>query len=62
MITEELKTVNEWDKTFPKSSTVGHTKVTFINRYGITLCADMYTLKMRAKKCLHLLSADRLAQ
>lgn len=43
MITEELKMVNEWDKTFPKSSKVGHTKVTFINRYGITLCADMYT-------------------
>lgn len=50
MITEELKTVNEWDKTFPKSSTVGHTKVTFINRYGITLCADMYTPENAGEK------------
>lgn len=32
----------EWDKTFPKSDKVDHSKVTFINRYGITLAADMY--------------------
>lgn len=32
----------EWDKTFPKSDKVNHKKVTFPNRYGITLAADMY--------------------
>lgn len=45
MITEELKMVTEWDKTFPKSDKVEHKKVTFINRYGITLAADMYKPK-----------------
>ena len=39
---EELNLVNEWDKTFPKSDKVNHKKVTFHNRYGITLVADMY--------------------
>lgn len=42
---EELKLVSEWDKTFPKSDKVDHSKVTFINRYGITLAADMYVPK-----------------
>ncbi|MBR3145520.1 MAG: alpha/beta hydrolase [Clostridia bacterium] len=42
---EELKLTNEWDKTFPKDERVDHKKVTFINRYGITLAADMYTPK-----------------
>ena len=32
----------EWDKTFPKSELVNHSKVTFHNRYGIELAADMY--------------------
>lgn len=45
MKTEELKLVAEWDKTFPKSDKADHKKVTFINRYGITLAADMYTPK-----------------
>ena len=36
---------NEWDKTFPKSEKVEHKKVTFHNRYGITLAADMYIPK-----------------
>lgn len=45
MKTEELKLVTEWDKTFPKSDKVDHKKVTFINRYGITLAADMYIPK-----------------
>ena len=40
--TEELKLVSEWDKTFPQSEKVEHQKVTFVNRYGITLAADMY--------------------
>ncbi len=39
---EKLKLTNEWDKTFPKSEKVVHSKVTFVNRYGITLAADMY--------------------
>ena len=39
---EELKLVTEWDKTFPKSDKVDHSKVTFVNRYGITLAADLY--------------------
>lgn len=41
----ELTFTNEWDKTFDKSDKVNHKKVTFANRYGITLCADMYTPK-----------------
>lgn len=43
--TEELRLVAEWDKTFPKSNKVDNKKVTFINRYGITLAADMYIPK-----------------
>ena len=43
--TEELKLTREWDKTFPKSEKVDHSKVTFVNRYGITLAADMYAPK-----------------
>lgn len=45
MKTAELVLTNDWDKTFPKSDRVDHKKVTFINRYGITLAADMYTPK-----------------
>ena len=48
MKTEELKLTAEWDKTFPKSDKVDHKKVTFVNRYGITLAADMYTPKNAA--------------
>ncbi len=48
--TEELKLVQEWDKTFPKSDQVDHQKVTFHNRYGITLAADMYTPKNASGK------------
>lgn len=39
---QELKLTQEWDKTFPQSSKVEHRKVTFHNRYGITLAADLY--------------------
>ena len=42
---EELKLVSEWDKTFPKSEKVDHEKVIFVNRYGITLAADLYKPK-----------------
>ena len=45
MKTEELKLVREWDKVFPKSEKVDHRKVTFVNHFGITLAADMYTPK-----------------
>lgn len=45
MKTSELKLVSEWDKTFPKSDKVEHKKITFVNRYGITLAADMYQPK-----------------
>lgn len=41
-IMEELRLTSEWDKTFPKSDKVNHRKVTFPNRYGITLAADLY--------------------
>ena len=37
-----------WDKTFPKSSKVDHLKVTFTNRYGITLAGDLYLPAGRA--------------
>lgn len=42
---EQLTLTLEWDKTFPKSDKVNHTKVTFHNRYGITLAADLYIPK-----------------
>ena len=42
---EKLNITQEWDKVFPKSDKVDHKKVTFHNRYGITLAADMYTPK-----------------
>ncbi|MDE5590788.1 MAG: alpha/beta hydrolase [Acetatifactor sp.] len=42
---EKLVLTTEWDKTFPKSDKVNHSKVTFHNKYGITLAADMYIPK-----------------
>lgn len=42
---EILNLTQEWDKTFPKSEKVNHRKVTFHNRYGITLAADVYEPK-----------------
>lgn len=41
----KLNLTSNWDKTFPQSDKVTHSKVTFHNRYGITLTADMYTPK-----------------
>ena len=41
----QLKMTQEWDKVFPKSEKVDHKKVSFHNRYGIELAADMYTPK-----------------
>ncbi len=43
--TQELSLTQEWDKVFPKSDKVNHKKVTFVNRYGITLAADMFIPK-----------------
>lgn len=45
MTEEKLNLVQEQDKTFPKSDKVNHRKVTFHNRYGITLAADLYEPK-----------------
>jgi Hydrolases of the alpha/beta superfamily len=45
MKTKELNLTDEWDKTFPKSEKVNHKKVTFVNRYGIPLAADVYEPK-----------------
>ena len=53
---EKLNLTQEWDKVFPKSDKVDHKKVTFHNRYGITLAADMYT---RRASCPPLPSAVR---
>ena len=39
---KRLNLTEEWDKTFPKSEKVDHAKITFHNRYGITLAADLY--------------------
>ena len=47
---ETLKLTEEWDKVFPKSSKVNHRKVTFHNRYGITLAADLYEPKNQEGK------------
>ena len=49
MKTETLQLTEAWDKTFPKSEQVDHRKVTFVNRYGITLAADMYTPKAEGR-------------
>ncbi len=45
-----LSTESNWDKVFPQSDKVLHKKVSFVNRYGITLVADMYTPKDASDK------------
>lgn len=45
MYTITLTLTTEWDKTFPQSDKVNHSKITFKNRYGITLAADLYVPK-----------------
>lgn len=47
---EELHLTREWDKTFAKSDKVDQEKITFHNRYGITLAADLYRPKNAAGK------------
>lgn len=48
--TQKLNLTEEWDKIFPKSEKVNHRKVTFRNRYGITLAADLYEPEESAGK------------
>ena len=47
---EQLTLTQEWDKTFPQSDKVKHSKITFHNRYGITLAADLYIPKNAESK------------
>lgn len=47
---EKLKLTKVWDKVFEKSNLVDTKKVTFYNRYGITLAADMYWPKNASGK------------
>ena len=47
---KKLELVQEWDKTFPKSDKVEHSKVVFVNRFGVTLAADMYTSVLQCQK------------
>ena len=56
---EELNITQEWDKVFPKSDKVEHRKVTFPNRYGITLVADVYMPK-DAEGALPAVAVDRV--
>ena len=42
---EKLHLTQDWDKVFPQSDKVNHSKITFHNRYGITLAADLYVPK-----------------
>ncbi len=42
---QTLNMTSDWDKTFPKSEKVDHEKVEFVNRYGVTLAADLYRPK-----------------
>lgn len=47
---EKLNLAQEWDKVFPQSDKVEHSKITFHNRYGITLAADLYMPKLPQEK------------
>ena len=47
---KEMKLEQDWDKTFAKSENIDHKKVTFRNRYGITLAGDLYIPKTAAGK------------
>lgn len=49
---EQLSLTTQWDKTFPQSTKVDHQKITFKNRYGITLAADLYMPKNRGNQKL----------
>ena len=47
-----IESYDVWDKTFPKSKKVSHSKITFTNRFGITLVADQYVPKTKSKEKL----------
>ena len=47
---EKLNLTQDWDKVFPQSDKVNHTKITFHNRYGVTLAADLYIPKNASGK------------
>lgn len=49
---EKLNLTDKWDKTFPKSEKVAHRKVTFVNRFGITLAGDLYEPKEKSSEKL----------
>ena len=49
---EKLNLTQEWDKVFPKSDKVDHKKVTFHNRYGITLPTDILMLRILSRHAL----------
>ena len=48
----ELQLTQEWDKVFPRSDNVDHRKISFTNRYGVTLAADLYLPKNRTDERL----------
>jgi fermentation-respiration switch protein FrsA (DUF1100 family) len=49
---DAMQLTQTWDKTFPRSKAVEHQKITFKNRYGITLAADLYLPKNRGNQRL----------
>lgn len=53
-----MKLTQEWDKTFPQSDKVDHRKVTFRNRYGVTLAADLYLPRNRRSQRLAALAVS----
>ncbi|HZX31126.1 MAG TPA: alpha/beta hydrolase [Rhodocyclaceae bacterium] len=55
---DAMELTQEWDKTFPKNAKVDHRKVTFKNRYGITLAADLYLPRNRGNQRLAALAVS----
>ncbi len=51
-LNKKLKNTTKWDKTFPKNDKIGYKKVTFKNRYGITLVGDLYTPRNSSNEAL----------
>lgn len=49
-MSNEIKLTSNWDKVFPKSNKVSHNKVTFKNRFGIVIAADLYEPKIIKEK------------
>lgn len=53
-----MELAKEWDKTFPRSEKVDHQKVTFTNRFGVTLAGDLYQPENRADQRLPALAVS----